>query len=143
MRTNLNRFKQSAILRIVRRVGADALLGAACCGMYGFVFGGFGALAQNEAQRLNSIAISFALVGAVAGALAGAWSAIFNSDEQTSHPNEFPHERTERKQSPIRAVRYLLVPNQRQSQNNLAAVVSSDRRRMLPIVTHQPLPVIR
>jgi hypothetical protein len=144
MKTNLNMSNRQTVLKVLRRVGADAVLGAACSGLYGFVFGGFGALAQNEAQRLNSMAISFALGGAVAGALVGIWSAICCSNEKrTSDSDHFPHEQSETKQTPVRAVRHLLVPSRRQSQKSLASAASSDRRRMLPIVTKQPLAIIR
>jgi hypothetical protein len=121
MITNLNTSSRQTVLRALRRVGADAVLGATCCGLYGFVFGGFGALAQSESHRLSSIAISFAVGGAVAGSLVGVWSAFFTANAKTPESYGFPHERTETKQAPTKSVPHLLVRRQCQTLNSPAA----------------------
>jgi len=138
MKPNMNLSMRRTVVRLIRRIAVDAALGATCAGLYGFVFGGFGALAQDESHRLISIAGTFALCGAV-GALWDACSGIFNSNERTSEANDFSREGTEKKPTAAQAVRHLMVPSQRQPQNSLTAASSSDRRRMLTVATEHPL----
>jgi|SRR6516165_1101304 hypothetical protein len=64
------------IARAMRAMLVDAALGATCAGLYGFVFGGFGALVQDESHRLLWNAGILATFGAAAGLLVGVCTAI-------------------------------------------------------------------
>jgi len=139
MKTIVTASIRMIVLRVVRDMAIDAIFAAASGGLFGIVFGGFGALLHGESWRLVSIAGTFALCGAVAGALWGACSGIFNSNEKTSESNDFLREGTEEKQTPLEPVRHLMDPSQRQPQSSLAAASSSDRRRMLTARTRHPL----
>ena len=79
---------RKAVVRVLHRIFVDATLGAICGGLYGFVFGGFGAHAQYEPRHLLSVAGIFALCSAVAGLLVGAYSAILDaSGKSTDAPS--------------------------------------------------------
>ena len=139
MKTNMNLSMRRSVARVIGRMAIDAALGATCAGLYGFVFSGFGALAQDQSHRLISIAGTFVLCGAVAGGLWGACSGIFNSNERTSEANDFSSAGSEKNPTPVETVRHLMVPSQRQPQNSLTAASSSDRRRMLTVAAEHPL----
>ena len=83
MKTNLNTMSRKSALRALTRMGLDAALGATCCGLFGFVFGGFGALTQDASHRLISFVGCLALFGAVAGAAAGAAREFISAQEKT------------------------------------------------------------
>ncbi len=122
MKTNMNLSMQRTTLRVIRRMSVDAILGATCAGLYGFVFGGFGALAQNESQRLISIAGIFALGGAVAGLLVGAYSAVSDAAGKSAEASSSASDGVAKGATPVTAGRQLAVTNYRRTQNSPAAV---------------------
>ncbi len=126
-------------LRLIRVMGIDASLGVACGALYGFVFGGFGAIVHSEAGRLVSIAGYLALFGAVAGAVVGACGAILNSGEKTPGSTPVSRKVVAEKQNRVEAIRHLMVPSQRQPQNSLVAGSGSDRRRIATVASNHPL----
>lgn len=134
-----NMSMQKIVLRVIRWMAVDAFLGATFGGLYGLMFGGFGAMIHGEAWKLASIAGYFAVCGAVAGALVGACRAIFHSDEKASEPTDRLNEGTDDKQTPVAADRQRMTPSQRQPQNSLVAISSYDRPRMLGSATKHPL----
>ncbi len=138
MKTQFTTFMRSNIFAVMCRLGTDALLGAVCLGLYGFIFGGFGALIQDEPHRLPAIASIFALGGGVAGLLIGACGEISNKRENRSAPKS-ECEAAEGKTPAGTAIRHLLAPSQRQPQNSLATVVNPDRRRLLSAGSKHPL----
>lgn len=139
MKTNTNMSMPRTILRVMRTMTVDATLGAACGGLYGWVFGGFGAVLHGDLWRVVSTAGYFALCGTVAGALVGACSAIFDSNENTSKPTDSAYDGGEERQASVEAVGHLLASSQRQPQKSVVAPASLDRQRMLPVAARHPL----
>jgi len=72
--------------RLVCTVPMDGALGAACGALYGFVFGGFGAVNHSETWRIASVALHFTEWGLGIGALVGVVAAFLNHDESASSP---------------------------------------------------------
>ncbi len=139
MKTNRNLSLQRACMRVVRWMAVNALLGAACGGLFGLVFGGFGAALHGEPWKLIWTAGYFAVWGAIAGALVGIGSGISDAREKVSASTNLLREEADKKEPAAEAVRQLLVPRQRQSQNGPAVAASADRRRALTAVTKHPL----
>ena len=79
MKFIMNMSLRKTALQIIRGMAVDATLGATCGALYGFVFGGLGAIVHDEVGRLVVIAGYLGWCGAVAGALVGACGAILNS----------------------------------------------------------------
>jgi hypothetical protein len=76
------------VSRLVCTVPLDGALGAACGALYGFVFGGFGALNHSETWRIASVALHFTEWGLGIGALVGVVVAFLNEDESAIVPVE-------------------------------------------------------
>jgi hypothetical protein len=126
-------------LRLIREIAIDASIGAVCGGLFGLIFGGFGAVLHGESWRLVSIAGYFALCGAGAGTLLGACSTILN--EGAKSPSSTPGScgaDVKKANSPAGVPR-LTFPGQRRSQTSLPVVSTADRRRTLAGVSNQPL----
>lgn len=70
--------------RLLCTVPMDGALGAACGALYGFVFGGFGAVNHSEAWRIASVALHFTEWGLGIGALVGVVAAFLNHDESAN-----------------------------------------------------------
>ena len=126
MKTIFHTSTRKTVLRFVRRIVADAALGATCGGLYGFVFGGIGALAQHEAERLIAITGIFALCGAIAGVALGAYGAFSNAydqsaDSSSSGSNLIAKDET-RDETPVTAIRQLAATSQRRPQSSHVAV---------------------
>lgn len=121
MNANFNQFANKTVLRAVKRIVADAVLGAACAALYGFAFGGMGALAQHESHRLLSITSVFALCGGIAGLALGAYSAFSKADLQSSETRSPASDRPAPVTPPIVAAHPLALIAQRQSQSIHAA----------------------
>ena len=126
MKTNLKMSMRMAVLRFITRVAGDAALGATCGGLYGFVFGGIGALAQHESHRLTAISGVFALCGAIAGIALGTYSAFSNAGNQSpgssaSVPKAVVKEKAT-DEKPVTAIRQLAATSHRQPQSSRVAV---------------------
>ena len=122
MKTNFNMSTRMTVVRVIRRIFADTGLGATCGGLYGFVFGGIGALAQHEPQRLIAITGIFALCGAIAGIALGAYSALSNAIDQAADSSSYGSNAVAKDQSPVTAVRPLAATSHRQPQSSHVAV---------------------
>lgn len=125
-------------LSLIRDLALDSTLGAVSGGLFGLVFGGFGALLHGEPWRLASIAIYFALCGAAAGAVMGVCSTVLNRgakipDSRRDVPN------ADVKRGNIEAKRQLTVSSQRRSQASLPTASTLDGRRPLVGVSNHPL----
>jgi len=72
---------QQFVSRLLCTVPVDGALGAACGALYGFVFGGFGALHHSQALRSVSMLVHFTEWGLGIGALVGVVAAILNPGE--------------------------------------------------------------
>jgi hypothetical protein len=106
----------------MRTMLVDAILGAVFAGLYGFVFGGFGALVHDESHRLIWNAGLFALCGAVAGLLTGAYSAISEADRKSADASTPESDLVAKDEKPVTAVRQFVAPTCRQALNSHAAV---------------------
>jgi hypothetical protein len=122
MKTNRNLSVQRTAWRVIRWMAVDAILGATCAGLYGFVFGGFGVLAQNESHRLISIAGIFALCGAVAGLLVGAYSAVSDAAGKSADASSPASDVVATDEKPVTAVRQFAATGNRRTQNSSVAV---------------------
>jgi hypothetical protein len=122
MKTNRNLSVRRTAWRVIRWMAVDAILGATCGGLYGFVFGGFGALAQNESHRLISIAAMFALCGGAAGLLVGASSAVSDVAGKSTDASSSASEVVAKDETPVTAVRPLAATSYRRLQNGPVAV---------------------
>jgi hypothetical protein len=126
MKTKFNMSTRSSVIRFVNRIAADAFLGATCGGLYGFVFGGIGALAQHESHRLIAITGVFALCGAIAGIALGAYSAFANANEtsagSSSSASNVSAKDDRRGETQVAAVRQLTTTSYRQPQSSHVAV---------------------
>lgn len=121
--------------RLLRWIAIDATLGATCGGLYGLIFGGFGALVHGEPLRLISIAVDFAGWGIADGVLVGAYGALFNSDGEVAGSSRSLPNVADKQKSPIEAARHPMVPSPHQPQNSLTAAIGTDRRRTLTVGT--------
>jgi hypothetical protein len=72
---------QQFVSRLLCTVPVDGALGAACGALYGFVFGGFGALQHNQQLRSLSMLVHFTEWGLGIGALVGVLAAVLNPGE--------------------------------------------------------------
>jgi hypothetical protein len=124
MKTNFNLSTRTRVIRIVSRIAADAFLGATCGGLYGFVFGGIGALAQHESHRLIAITGVFALCGAIAGLALGTYGTFANAGEKStdSSPSSLVANDEKINGTLITAVRPLTATGYRQPQSSHVAV---------------------
>jgi hypothetical protein len=122
MRTIFTVSGQKTIVRVMRTMFVDAILGAVFAGLYGFVFGGFGALVHDESHRLIWNAGLFALCGAVAGLLLGAYGAILEADDKSADASSPASDVVAKDEKPVTAVRQLVAPTCRQPLNSHAAV---------------------
>ena len=126
MKTNFKMSTRTSVIRFVNRIVADALLGATCGGLYGFVFGGIGALAQHESHRLIAITGVFALCGAIAGIALGTYSTFANADEKSPASSSSASNRSAKNEikdeTPVTAVRQHTATNYRQPQSSHVAV---------------------
>jgi hypothetical protein len=122
MNTNFNMSSRKAVLRVVRCIVADAGLGATCGGLYGFVFGGIGALAQHEPQRLIAITGVFALCGAIAGIALGAYGAFSNADDPSADSSSSGSNVVATDKVPVTAVRQPSATAYRRPQSSHVAV---------------------
>jgi hypothetical protein len=126
MKTNITISTRKIVLRFVTRIVADAVLGATCGGLYGFVFGGIGALAQHEAQRLIAITGVFALCGTIAGIALGAYSAFSNADDHSAGSStsvsKFVVKEKTSHATPVTAIRQLATTSYRRPQSSRVAV---------------------
>ncbi len=113
---------QKTVLRTIRTMAVDASLGAVFAGLYGFVFGGFGALVHYESHRLIWNAGLFALCGAVAGLLLGTYSAISEADRKSANALSPEPDVVGKEEKPVAAVRQFVAPTCRQPLNSHAAV---------------------
>jgi len=139
MKTIMNTSMQKTVSRVLRPMAVDALLGATSGGLFGLIFGGFGASSHGESWRLVTMAWHFALFGAVAGALVGACRAIFHSEESTSESTDRPREGGGGKPTPVAGDGQPVASSHPQSHETLVVAVSSDRRRMPTIAAKHPL----
>lgn len=126
MKTNFNMSKRTSVIRFVSRIAADAFLGTACGALYGFVFGGIGALAQHEAQRLIAITSVFALCGAIAGIALATYSTFASAAEKpagsSSSASCLIAKNAITGETPVTAVRQLTTTTYRQPQSSHVAV---------------------
>jgi hypothetical protein len=122
MRTIFTTSIQKTVVRVMRTMFVDATLGAAFAGLYGFVFGGFGALVHDESHRLIWNAGLFALCGAVAGLLMGAYRAISEADGKSADASSPESDVVATDEKPVTAVRQFVAPTCRRPQNSHAAV---------------------
>jgi hypothetical protein len=129
MKTNFAVSTRKSVLRFAGRIVADAALGATCGGLYGFVFGGIGALAQHESHRLIAITGVFALCGAIAGIALGTYSAFSNADNPSASSSAsvskvVTQEKTREEAPPVTAIRSrsLAAANYRRPQSSRVAV---------------------
>jgi hypothetical protein len=120
------------VFRLLRRLTVDGLLGFACGGLYGLVFGGFGALLHGEAWKLISIAIGFGGWGFAVGALVGTCGALFHADGEAGSSGA-PPDRMQPKQPSIEAVGHFVVPHRRHS--GTASAAQPDRTRSQTVGT--------
>jgi len=139
MKFIMNMSLRKTALQIIRGMAIDATLGATCGALYGFVFGGLGAIVHDEVGRLVVIAGYLGWCGAVAGALVGACGAILNSGEKTADTTPISPEVAAEQPRSAAAVRHLLVPSQRQRQDSLPTGSASDRRRIATAASNHPL----
>jgi len=122
MNINFNRFANKTVLRALSRIAADAVLGAACAALYGFAFGGMGALAQHETHRLLAITGIFALCGGLGGLALGVSNALLRDAGHSADSRLSASDRAAQKDPSIaEAVRPLALIAQRQSPNSHAA----------------------
>jgi len=138
MKTNMNMSMRIIALRAVRTMAIDGSLGAACGALYGFVFGGFGAVVNSEPERLISIAGYYALCGAVAGAVVGAWGVLLNRGETTSEVTPSSPAESTTKRRVADAARHLMVPSHRCTEN-LGTASGTEQRRALTAAANHPL----
>ncbi len=124
MNANFNMSTRKTVVRGLSRVFADAFLGAACAGLYGFAFGGLGALAQHEAHRLLSITSVFALCGAIAGLALGAYNAFSNAEGKSAVAESDASAKREKTkdETPVTAVHPLAATCYRRPQSSQVAV---------------------
>ncbi len=115
--------------RALQRIAIDGVLGAVCGGLYGLVFGGFGALIHGEPWKLVSIAIHFGGWGLAIGALVGAYGAFFRSDGDAAGSHNPLPEPKSNIQSPIETVRHIMVPGPLAAPNSLTSATRSTRTR--------------
>jgi hypothetical protein len=113
---------QKTVIRVMRTMFVDAILGAVFAGLYGFVFGGFGALVHDESHRLIWNAGIFALCGAAAGLLLGACSAISEVDGKSADASSPESDVLVKGEKPFTAVRQFVAPTCRRPQNSPSAV---------------------
>ncbi len=126
MKTNFKVSTRTSAIRFGSRIAADAILGATCGALYGFVFGGIGVLAQHESHRLAALTGVFALCGGIAGIALGTYSAIAGADDKstdssTSASSLVAQDET-RNETPVTALRQLAAPSYRQPQSSHVAV---------------------
>ncbi len=121
MNADFNQFANKTVLRALSRIAADAVLGAACAALYGFAFGGMGALAQHEAHRLLSITGLFAVCGAVGGLALGLFAAFSNDSGNSTGSRSSASDRLANVDPPITPSRSLALIAQRQSTSSRAA----------------------
>jgi hypothetical protein len=121
--------------RVLRRIAIDGVLGAACGGLYGLVFGGFGALVHGEPWKLVSIAIHFGGWGFAAGALVATCAVLFRTDGEADRPIELPPDSARDKQSHLEVVRHLMTPSQRPAPKSLASATRTNRSRSQTVGT--------
>jgi hypothetical protein len=122
MRTVFTTSIQNTVVRVMRTMVVDATLVAVFAGLYGFVFGGFGALVHDESHRLIWNAGLFALCGAVAGLLLGAYSAVSEGDGKSADASSPASDIIAKDEKPVTAVRQLVAPICRRPLNSQAAV---------------------
>lgn len=124
MNVNFDMSTRKTVVRMLGRVLTDAALGAACAGLYGFFFGGIGALAQHEAHRLVSITSVFALCGAIAGLALGTYSAFSNAEANSADaPSDVAAKREQTKEKiPVTAAHPLTAACYRRPENSQVAV---------------------
>jgi hypothetical protein len=139
MKTNTIVSVRMIALRMICNMAIDALLGGACGALYGFVFGGFGAIVHNEPARLISIAGYFALCGAAAGAVIGACGALLEGGAKATDFERRTPEVGAKRHSSIETVRHLMVSSDRQSEISLLAAVGPNRRQALSVASNHPL----
>jgi hypothetical protein len=122
MKTIFTVSNQTTVVRVMRTIVVDATLGAVVAGLYGFVFGGFGALVHDESHRLIWNAGLIALCGAVAGLLTGAYSAISEAYGKAADASFPESDVVATDEKPVTAVRQFVAPTCRRPQNSHAAV---------------------
>ena len=131
--------RRKTALRLIRVMAIDATFAAACGALYGFVFGGLGAMVNSEPARLVSIAGCFALCGAVAGAVVGVCGAILCTGDETPDSRLDLTKAPANKRGAVEAIRHLMVPGQRHPEVDHVAASSPDRRRTLGAAAKHPL----
>jgi hypothetical protein len=124
-----NESKRNMAKRALQRIAIDGVLGAVCGGLYGLVFGGFGALVHGEPWKLVSIAIHFGGWGLAIGALVGAYGAFFRADTDVAGSHDPVPESKSNVQSPIETVRHIIVPGPLPAPNSLTPATRSNRTR--------------
>jgi len=126
-------------LRLVRDIAVDAAIGTVSGGLFGLIFGGFGAVLHGESWRLVSIVGYFSSCGAVAGTVMGACSAILNGGAKNSDSTIDSTRARAETESSVAAVRHRAAPSQRRSLSGLPTASNPERRRTLTGVSNQPL----
>jgi hypothetical protein len=133
--TNLTKFTNGTAARALRHVAIDGALGATCGGLYGLVFGGFGALVHGEPWTLFSMAINFAGWGFAVGALVGAYGAHFHADGDTGRSIPALPDSTQKRQLPVETVRRPMVPSHRPAPKSTVSATRTDRTRSKTVRT--------
>jgi len=116
-------------LRVLQKVAIDATLGAACGGLYGMIYGGFGAHLHGDPWKLVSIALHFAGWGISAGALLGAYAALFTADEDTAGAKLSSQDIIAKKEVGVEALRHLLISSHHAAHHGLASASRTDRKQ--------------
>jgi hypothetical protein len=138
MKSRINTFIRKKAFRAIRDTVVDATLGMVCGGLYGLIFGGFGALLDAEAYRLVSVAGYFALCGAAAAGLVSICGRILIGRDKEPDSMHFI-DATAKNEVAVNPVRHLMVPSPRPTQNNLTPASSLDGRRTLIVASKHPL----
>ena len=120
---------RETILRVMHKVAIDGTLGAACGGLYGLLYGGFGAHLHGDAWKLVSIALHFAGWGISAGTLVGAYAAFFTSDGESVGPTRSSQDRAATKDVAIEALRHLAISSHHAVHHGLASAARLERKQ--------------
>jgi hypothetical protein len=139
METRINTSIRKKALRAIRDTAIDTSLGTVCGGLYGLIFGGFGALLDAQAYRLVSVAGYFALCGAAAAGLVSIFGWILIGSEKEPDSMHFISDATAKNEVAVDPVRHLMVPSPRQTQNSLTPASNLDGRRTLTAASKHPL----